>query len=148
MLPLAIIAAGGVLGAAGKIYEGQAAKKAAEYNAQVAKKNAVLTLRQAADEERQVKVQGRKVIGDMRANFAASGIQMEGSALDVLAESAANIEADVLNIRFTGQMKADSLMDEARMQRSAGNSAMNASYLGASSSLANAGSDYAKLTRT
>jgi hypothetical protein len=85
-------AAGGVMGAIGSLVQGQAAEDAGKYNAKVAQQNAFLARQKAMEEARRLRVAGRKQIGDMRANYGHSGIGIQGSAMDVLMESAAKVE--------------------------------------------------------
>lgn len=114
------------VGMAGSLREGQSAQAAANYNAAVQEQQAQITEAQAAEEERRQRAMARKVIGQGRANVGASGIQMEGSPLDVLEESAANAELDSLTIRNQGQLKAWAYRAGANMERFKGESAMDA----------------------
>jgi hypothetical protein len=152
MAPMAIVAAaGGVMGAAGAIYQGKAEAAAAEYNARLLKLQASQIRQQAASEEKRALVGARKVIGEMRANYGASGVTMEGSPIDIMEESIKNANTDAMNIRYQGEMNARSAEYEAKMERMKGNSAKNASYFSAAQSLgtgATKAHDYNKLSRT
>lgn len=117
------------LGAIGAINEGKSAKIAGDYNARVAEQNAVYSRQQAVEEERRSRVVSRKFLGDMRASYGASGITLEGSALDVLGESAANAELDALTIRSGGEAKYASYQNEAGNERLAGRNALKSSRL-------------------
>lgn len=148
MGPLAILAAaGGVLGAYGSLQEGQAAETAGKYNAKVARRNAYLVRQQAEAEAKQVIFTGRKVSGEMRAQYGASGVKMEGSPMDVLEESARLAEQDALNVRYQGELQAKAYEDEANMELYKGSIAKKASYLNAASSLLTGGSQAYKLSR-
>lgn len=107
---------GSLLDGYGRYQEGQANSRLADMNAAQAEENARLTIDQAHKDEIRLRVQGRKVLGDMRAAYAASGVTMDGSALDVLYDSAANIEMDALNIRHQGEMKARGYDVESQME--------------------------------
>lgn len=149
MGPLSIIAgAGGVMGAAGALYEGQAAYKAGQYNAGILRLKASQIRKKAADDEKQSLINARKIVGDMRANYGASGVTMEGSPLDVMEESIKYANQDALNIRYQGEMDARSSDFNAKLAEFQGKSARTASYFGAASSLAGGGAkayDYAQL---
>jgi len=149
MLPLAIIAAaGGVMGAAGSIYEGQAAYKAGVYNSGVLKLKAAQIRKQAEQEERQSLVNARKIVGDMRANYGASGITMEGSPLDVMEQSIRNANEDAMGIRYRGEMEARNAEFQGKLAEFQGRSARTASYFQAASSLIGGGTkaaEYSKL---
>lgn len=138
MLPLilgSIAAAGGIFNAIGNIKKGSAAKNAAEYNADLAFKNAEDTLALGAEEERRVRVIARKQIGQSRANIGASGIQIDASALDVLQESAANAELDALGVRYQAFKKAEAFRADAALSRMGGAAARASSLFGAAGSI-------------
>lgn len=140
---------GSAFSAAGAYQSGQAGAMAARYNADLAEKNAVLAIQQGAEEERRSRVIARKTIGAARANYGASGVSTDGSAMDVLAESAAAAEQDALNIRNNASMKADAYRAEARMERLRGSAAETAGTLGALGALfGGAGSIGAAMKRT
>lgn len=127
------------VGALGAINEGKAGKLAGDYNAQVAENNAVYSRQQATEEERRSRSLARKAIGEMRAGYGASGITLQGSAMDVLEESAFNAELDALTIRAGGEAKAAAYRNEARMERIAGKNAMKAAKLRAAGLLIQGG---------
>lgn len=106
-----------VLPAVGAYQEGMAQAKAADYNAGVAENNANLSTAEAAENERKQRIIGRKALGNMRANYGASGVTMEGSPLQAMEESAANSELDSLNIRHEGESKAWAYRQDAAMSR-------------------------------
>lgn len=137
------MAAGAALSAVGSIRGGNAVANAAEYNAQNAEANAQESRQQASEEERRVRVQARKQIGAARANYGASGVTTEGSALDVLEESAANAELDALTVRHQGEMKARNFEQYANMERFKGREAKVAGYLGAAGSAAQGAGKFA-----
>jgi len=88
LIPMAI-------GMVGSMKGGQNADAAAQYNAEVS--------RQTSEEQaRRDEIQARMVIGSDRANYAASGVQMEGSPLDVLQQSAKTAELDRLTTLYAG----------------------------------------------
>lgn len=135
--------AGESIMALGAINEGKSAEIAGEYNAKTAEQNAQYSLLQSAEEENRARMASKKVIGDMRANFGASGIT-GGSALDVLSESSANAELDALTIRHEGKVKYASYMNDAAMSRVAGKNAKMNSYLKAAGYLASGAGNTAK----
>ncbi len=150
MGPMAILAAaGGVMGAAGSLYEGRAAQEAAAFNIKVAKRNAYLVRKAAEEDARSTLITGRKVVGEMLANYGSSGIKTdEGSPLEIMQESVRAAEKDALNIRYQGELQARSYLDDAKMERFKGNVAETASYIRASSSLVSGGAEAYKLRRT
>jgi len=139
MAAAAAMVGGGAVSAYGQMYQGQAAAAAGEYNAQLAERNAEDSLVQAKEEERRHRMISRNQLGDMRANIGASGVQVEGSVLEMLEDSAANAELDSLNIRHQGQSRAVQFRNEARLARFGGQTAQQGAYFGAASSLLTAG---------
>jgi hypothetical protein len=135
----ALGAAGGVVQAVGAIREGNAANAAAQYNANVAQQNAQQVRAQAEEEARRNKAIAKKQIGSMRAGYAASGVTLEGSPLDVLAESASNAELDSLTTRHSGEIRAQSFDSEARLERFRGTNALTSSRISAAGALLGAG---------
>ena len=138
-----MILAGGTLDAIGAIAEGRTADKAARYNASVLESNAEQVVRES---NAAIEAQGRNIqqqMGRQRAAIAQSGGGFGGSAEDVARQSMAEAELDLLNTRYEGQMRARGLIAEAKMQRFQGKAAKRQSYLKATSSLLQAGGDYA-----
>lgn len=98
--------AGDILGAAGSQVEGRAQEAAANYNASIKRQQADSVLQQTAEDERRFRIGTRKQIGENITAVGASGVTMEGSALEVLQESASNAELDALTVRHKGQLQA------------------------------------------
>src|SRR4051812_29875151 len=96
----------------GAIQQGAAAKQAGDYNAAIGRRNAQIAIDQsAADEARQRRVTDQQ-IGQIRANYGASGVDMgEGSPLEVLGISAMNGELDAQTIRYHGRLKSIGALD-------------------------------------
>ena len=134
-------AAGGILQAYGQVKAGEGAQRAYEFNANQADINSRQAELIAAQDERQSRIVGKKAIGSMVANYGASGVNLEGSPMDVLAESLAQVELDSLNARYSGQSKAINFRNEARINRYQGSQARASGYYGAAATLM---SSYAK----
>lgn len=139
MAAAAIIAAGAITQGVGAIRESRGEAQAAEFNADVAGQNAILARQQAAEEERRVRIQSRKSLGEARAGYGASGVTLEGSPLDVLEESAANAELDALTVRHQGRVKEASFRSQESLYRAQAKSARVGGYLSAASALLSGG---------
>lgn len=133
-------AVGTVMGALGNGIQGESQKNISDYDAKVAEQNAQITRQQAKEEARRAMIVARKMIGDNRAAYAANGVSLSGSALDVLGESAANAKLDELTILQEGEARGRMYEADARMARTVGNAARLGGYLGASGKLVSAGS--------
>ncbi len=116
----ALIIAGTAVQALGAIQQGNAAKKAADYNAGQLEQGAALERQQANEREEAQRRQARQVLGSQRAAFAQSGGGMGGSAADVMAQSATNAELDALTLRYEGDLKARGMEAQASSERYAG----------------------------
>ena len=146
-VPLMI--AGAAVSAIGSIQQGRAANQAAQYNAAVMDRNAViqsnnaiLARQQGVSASEQQRKDAARKMGAMRAGYAASGVQMEGSPLEVLGASAAAAELDTLNTVYNGELKARGLENDAQglretanLDRMRGKNAQTQGYFNAASSL-------------
>lgn len=101
-----LLGAGAFLNAYGAYREGEDEFLAGSMNADQYEKAAKLQRFQTQEEERRFRVQSKRVIGDIRTNYGASGVQLAGSALDVLKSSVASAELDALTLKYSGEMKA------------------------------------------
>jgi hypothetical protein len=144
MAAAAILAgAGGATSAMGSLLEGEAGKQAGEYNADVALQNAQITRDQTKEAVRRQRIMARRSFGDIRASYGASGVSMDGSALDVLMDSVASAEMDSMSTAYAGEMKARGFENEAAMEKFKGKVAKKAGYFGAVSSTLRAGGQVA-----
>src|SRR5262245_61027351 len=137
-----LIAAGTGMKAAGSLYEGAAGKAAAEYNAAVATRNAGLARSQAAADMGDKARENRRYLGELRANFGASGLAFEGSALDIFEDQAAEAELEQRRIRYSGELRAIGFTEKAELERMKGKAASTAGILGAISAVVEGGSNY------
>lgn len=130
-----MLVAGTAMSALGALSSAQAQSNAAKYNAQLAERNATISRQQAAaDEERQRRAAFLQQ-GAARAGYGASGVNVEGSPLDILEQSALQAELDAQTIRWKGEVGAGGYEGEAALNRSRSSSAMTSGYLGAGSAI-------------
>lgn len=132
-MAIAALAVGGMaLNAVGSIGEGQAEYEAQQFNSRNALNNARLAREQAQDDARRQRIGADKQLGDIRSNYAASGVvSSEGSALDVLQESSAAAELDNLMIKHQGEMRAYGHEQEAKFGQMRGGAARTRGYMNA-----------------
>lgn len=131
--------AGGAIQAKAALDEGQAQAAAAQYNYQEALNNAAESRAQSVEEARRLRVIGRKQLGSIRAAAGGSGVALEGSAMDVLEESAANAELDALTIRHAGEVKAVGYENAARLEKYRGRAALEQAQLRSAAAILGAG---------
>ena len=136
---LAMMAGGGLLGAAGQMQQGAAAKGAADFNAYQMESNAREAEKKAAEDARQFRVMFRKQEATNKVAVAASGIRLEGSAMEVLRENARNAAKDEIAIKMQGRRQADTLRQQARFTRMQGKYALRGAQLGAAATLLDTG---------
>jgi hypothetical protein len=79
--------------------------------------NSALALSQAKEDERRLRVQNQMQLGDMRAEYGASGVTTDGSPLEVMKQSARNAELDALTVRHAGALKAWGYINQAKMDQ-------------------------------
>lgn len=144
MLPLLIAGTG--LQAFGSLYSGEAAANAAEFNAQRAERDAMLTRRRGVLEQAMLRSTASQILGAMRANIGASGVRMEGSPLDVLEHSAATAKLDQVIAQYNNELQAMGLQEQASLDRMQAKSARVAGAFGAASSLLLGGYKAGQLT--
>jgi hypothetical protein len=143
---LIISATAAGVGAVGMVRQAQAQASAADYNAKLAKQNAAVSEAQGlAAAEAQQRDSARKM-GSAMANYGASGVQLaDGSAEDVLADSARQSTLDNLTLKYNARLKTLGFLDQAGLDEANSKNAMSAGYLNATSSLlSSAGSMYGK----
>jgi hypothetical protein len=130
-----LMIAGTAASALGAIHTAQANKASAKYNEQLALQNETASRQGAAVEEQRLRMQQRKQLGQMRANYGASGVTVDGSIEDVLADSATNAEWDALLVRHGGETQARGYRNEASLYGAQAKNASAAGYLAAAGAL-------------
>lgn len=134
-IALAATIASAGMSAIGSVQQGYAAKQQADYNAKVAESNTAAARQQAALDESTSRKKSELALGAIRARAAANTGDIEGSALDILADSAAEAELEALVLRYGGEVKAKQSEGEAALNRARGKNAVFAGYVGAGTAL-------------
>lgn len=142
-IALALAVVGTAATAYGAYAQGQAADKAAQYNAQVASDAATTAQQQAQMAAQAQQRQASLVIGAARAGYGASGITSEGSPLDVLAASASNSELDRQTILYKGHLQAAGYQDEEQLDAMKSSQAQQSEVTGTVGALASGGAKIA-----
>lgn len=135
MLQAATSVIGGAVSAMGAMQEAEAAAQAAEYNAQVAERNRrVIKDQTEAALEDQSKDNFRKM-REIRASYGAANIDLNGSALDVVLDTAIEQRLAKRRIRYQGKLQMLEQEDEANLQRMGAASARAAGGISAISGI-------------
>lgn len=131
LVSAAVSIIGGVVGAIGAMQQANAQARAAEYNAKVAERNRLAILDQTDHEAADAGLENRRRMSAIRSQYGASGIELAGSPLDVLTDTAIEQEYDVKKIRYSGQLEAIGKTDEANLYRMEAKSARAAGGISA-----------------
>ncbi len=122
------LAASAIAGVAGSVMSAQAAKKqgeaqqamynyqakVAQENSQIAKTNAAMERQQGIEESRLQRIKVLQAIGSQQTAMAANGVDItQGTALDVIEDTAAMGELDSLQTRYNYERKALAYEQEA-----------------------------------
>lgn len=152
-LPMALTVVGGLFSAASSVMAGQAQARAyeaeakmAEYNAKLAERQGVEALKAGAREEERFRQQARQFQSTQRTTMAASGAQLSGSSLSVLADTAQGIEQDADTLRF-GTLKdkwgfdvqRTNFLNQASAARTSAKNAKTAGWMGGFTSILGTG---------
>lgn len=131
---------GTVMGAVGKIQESQVQSAATQYNAQVADMRAESTKVAGRAEEYSLKKEKARVLSRQTALYAKAGVlPYMGSPLEVMAESATQVELDIVANRYNVEVGVSRLQYEARYQRKMAGTYRRAGYIGAGATLLTGG---------
>jgi hypothetical protein len=121
---------GATVSAGAAVAQGVASSKAATFNAKVADRNATAATQAAAENARRFKRTSAKRLGDIRASR-----NMEGSALDLLEDSAMQEKLQELSIIHAGATQAQGFGDTANLERARGSAALKSGFAEAGSAL-------------
>ncbi len=124
-----------VVGAGGALYAGEQQRKAASYSADIAEQAARAAQAKAAYDEERHRERIRKTLSTIRSLYGKSGVDMTGTPLLALEETAAQGEMDALAIRYGGDIEAARQRSEAALLKMQGKTAQTSSYFEAGSTL-------------
>lgn len=143
-----LMVAGAAMSAMSAINQGKAAQAAAKYNASIADQNAQVARDQTILQVRQADREAYLRTGAIRAAQGASGGKEAGSVLDVIADTASQNELQRQDIVYQGSLRQRGFQNTAALDRFSGDTARSSSYLTAGSELLQgAGQAYSANTR-
>lgn len=122
--------AGTVISAVGQHKSGNAADEAAHINADRA-------IEEAGIREQQQRTQDRSILARAKSIVGVSGVTMQGSPLDVMAESARQAEQNALIIRRGGELEAQSQIYAGKAAKTASNYGVAGTILTGAASVIN-----------
>ena len=109
----------------------QAQAAAARSNAQFLDRRARIERDRADFDAQRARERHLRRAGQQRANALASGIDLSGSALDAIEDSAIEAELDQAAIRYGGEISAGNFEHQARQQRQRASNIRTQSIFGA-----------------
>jgi hypothetical protein len=119
-----------------KIAQGQAAQRAADYNAKMLERKAAEERAIAGRKAEERRTEMERVISKQVAGAAASGAGFGPSLLDVIGDTAARGEYQAQGEMYSGEAAARDLKDRAKIARWEGDNAFKGSILEGISGLA------------
>jgi len=129
--------------AAGAISEGEASRSAHNTQADLARQNARIALRQGAEREAAKRRQAAMHTGKLQAAIGQSGIDItQGSAAGLVAQSATNAELDALNIRYDASMARLGYDRTTATERATAANAQSSGYFKAVAGIASSVASY------
>ena len=112
LIGMASTAVGGVVEAVGAVQEGEATAAAKREEAEIAKTNKViadqdrrLAVRTAQIDASDMRRENRRTMASIRAAYGMSGGDLSGSPLDVLLDTASELELDVQRTEYEGRSR-------------------------------------------
>ncbi len=117
LISSAVSAVGAIQQADAQAEQQRAAAQAAEYNATVARNNAVLANQQASEQQQAQLRKFGQVQGAAKAGIAQSGIGFAGTADDLLSQNNLNNQLDLMTIAFQGENQSRGLLAQADQQK-------------------------------
>jgi hypothetical protein len=137
--------ASSVLQFKGNMASAKAARRVAEYNAQVTENEAILLQRRKVEEEANLRANSERLAATQKVATAASGIELSGSPLQALADTYFNTEMDALRIQYASEIEQTASQSAATLTRAQGRARSNAFRTQAYASLLEGGSRSAQL---
>jgi hypothetical protein len=123
--------AGAALGGFGSIFSGIQQAQANTFNAKVARQQADQAEAEAAADAEQTRQDNQRKLGAAEAAFGASGVDLQGSPLDVLSDLATQGELSRRLILYKGKNQANQFLTQAAIDRSQAGAALAGGILGA-----------------
>lgn len=98
--------------------------RAAQTNAAIMQHNAQIAQNQASADAEQQRIQTLRALGAESAAYGASGVTGEGSAADIIGNSAAQGELARQNILYQGRLKAEGYNTQSQLDTGAAQTAL------------------------
>tara|TARA_B100000131_G_scaffold320903_1_gene370201 strand:+ start:332 stop:799 length:468 start_codon:yes stop_codon:yes gene_type:complete len=137
----ALMAAGTVVSAYGAYQQGKMQKDLNNYNARIAENNSMLALRKYEIDKKDQLRRYRKLVGEQRVSYAKAGVAMEGSAIDIIEDSALAHTWELAKMKYNSEVEAAGYRASAAKSKFVGESAYAAGKMKATSTLLTGGTE-------
>lgn len=124
-----------IIAAVGSAAKGLTGNKTAEYNADVAKQQGKTALAIGELNAARLSARNKQLTSKQIAGYAASGVDLTGTPVDVLTQDAQQGELDALNARYEGVAGKASFMAQADQYKAQGRAALLGAAFGTVGSL-------------
>lgn len=128
-------ALGTAVSAAGSVAQGNAAAATAKYNEAVEQQRAQQARDVAGVQAGQIQRQTQSQIGQQEAAYAAGGVELQGSPLLVMSDTASQGALKAALTTWQGQTEAAADLNQAALDSAQGQAAQQAGYIRAGGSL-------------
>jgi hypothetical protein len=137
--------ASAVIGTTASIYQADTQAKAADANAEMARREGNQQKDAAMAQAEKIRKAGRAATAQANASMAAAGVAIgEGTPLRINEQINMDVEDDAYSTLLTGTRRQRSAEDEGMLMRYQGDSAKTAGYVNAGATLLSSGADYGK----
>jgi len=126
---------GGIMSAMGSYMQGQSQGAQLDFNARQTRIDGQIALQNAAEGAKALRIAGRKLTGTQRVRYAKSGLRIEGTPLEIMADSIENIQLDSIKQRQQGIFAQKQANIQASFMEKQADQARKAGTIGAISGL-------------
>jgi len=131
----------------GQLQQGASEEATAKYNSRVAQLQATQVRRASEFEIQKLKREKSQHLARQRVVTAKSGLELSGSPLEVLIDSATQFELDIAREKYNTMSQISSLQFESDYQKRMGKAKLQSSYLAAGGTLLTGASDIYSLKK-
>ncbi len=129
----------------GQVQQAKTAKAMGAYNAKLAENQALQAEMDGAENTRRKRQENRRMMATQRSRLAKAGVLEAGTPLEVMAETAGNLELETLDYARSVRMQATGLRAQGAMDKAMGSAQARAAYIGAGASLLSGASNVASM---
>ena len=130
MLGAALALGGGILSGIGAYAQGQAQGAQLDFNARQSMMDAQIAIQNSDAQAKALRKYGRQIVGQQRTKRAISGIRLEGTPLEVMADTIENVELDAIGMRQQGRFQSAQHKAQAKFQSGMADQARMAGTIG------------------